>query len=452
MNIIVAGNGKVGVTLARELSEEGHDLTMIDLNKELIRSTQDQFDVMAVEGNCASMPTLLTAGVENADLLIAATNADEINLLCCLTAHGLNPRIHTIARVRNPEYTDQIYTMREQFGLSLTVNPEKQAAEEIRRLMQYPGFLHRETFAKGLTEIVELRVDKSSKLCGVSLMDIDKIIKCQVLVCTVVRDGKAFVPRGSFVLKEGDRIFVTAPSKSLTVLLRSLGIINRKARYVILCGGDRICRYLAEALQKEGIRVKIIEKDPQRCRALGEQLEGVEIVCGDCSSKKLLLSEGVSGCDTLVALTGIDEMNLVISLYAKSQGVPQIITKLSRGENMEMADDLKLGSVICPRELCSNNIVRYVRAMQNQTGAAVSVHGIADGKAEAVEFVVDANTPNCGRPLKELKLKSGILLVSITHGSVTELPNGNSTFQIGDNVVVVSTGKDVLLQLGDIFA
>jgi trk system potassium uptake protein TrkA len=283
-------------------------------------------------------------------------------------------------------------------------------------------------------------------------MDIDKIIKCQVLVCTVVRDGKAFVPRGSFVLKEDDRIFVTAPSKSLTVLLRSLGIINRKARYVILCGGDRICRYLAEALQKEGIRVKIIEKDPQRCRALGEQLEGVEIVCGDCSSKKLLLSEGVSGCDTLVALTGIDEMNLVISLYAKSQGVPQIITKLSRGENMEMADDLKLGSVICPRELCSNNIVRYVRAMQNQTGAAVSVHGIADGKAEAVEFVVDANTPNCGRPLKELKLKSGILLVSITHGSVTELPNGNSTFQIGDNVVVVSTGKDVLLQLGDIFA
>jgi trk system potassium uptake protein TrkA len=452
MNIIIAGNGKVGMTLVRELSEEGHDLTVIDLKKELITATQDQYDVVGVEGNCASMPVLLTAGVQNADLVIAATNADEVNLLCCLTAHGLNPKIHTIARVRNPEYTEQTYAMRDQFGLSLTVNPEKQAATEIKRLMQYPGFLRRDTFAKGMTEIVELRVERGSKLCNVSLIDMYKIIKCQVLVCTVLRDGKAFAPSGKFVLKEGDRIFVTAPSKSLALLLRSLGVITRKVRSVILCGGDRISRYLAELLVKEGIGVKIIEKDAARCRVLGEQLEGVDIVWGDCSSKSFLLSQGLENCDALVALTGIDEMNMVISLYAKSQGVPQVITKLGRGENVEMADDLELGSVICPRELCSSNIVRYVRAMQNQTGAAVSVHAIADGRAEAVEFLVDEKTENCERPLKELKLKPGVLLASITRGKVTEIPNGNSSFRQGDTVVVVTTGKEVLHQLGDIFA
>ena len=452
MNIIIAGNGKVGVTLARELSEEGHDLTMIDMEKKLVDGTQEQFDVMGVTGNCASMPTLLTAGVEKADLLIAATNADEVNLLCCLTAHGLNPKIHTIARVRNPEYTDQIYAMRDLFALSLTVNPEKQAATEIGRLMKFPGFLRRDTFAKGMTEIVELRVERGSKLCDVSLIDMYKIVKCQVLVCTVLRDGKAIAPGGNFVLKEGDRIFVTAPTKSLTVLLRNLGIITRKVRNVILCGGDRISRYLAQMLQKEGISVKIIEKDPVRCRDLGEQLPGVEIVQGDCSSKSFLLSEGLGNCDALVALTGMDEMNMIISLYAKSQGVPQVITKLGRNENMELADDLELGSVICPRELCSNNIVRYVRAMQKQTGAAVSVHSIADGKAEAVEFLVDNDTQNCGVPLKELKLKPGVLVVSITRGKITEIPNGNSSFDVGDTVVVVTTGKEVLHQLGDIFA
>ena len=452
MKIIIAGSGKVGVTLARELCEEGHDLTMIDMDRELVSTIQEELDVMGVAGNCASMPTLQDAGVENADLVIAVTNADEVNLLCCLTAHGLNPNVHTIARVRNPAYTDQIYAMRQMFALSMAVNPHKQAATEIRRLLQFPGFLRRDTFAKGTTEIVELRVEKGSKLCDVSLIDLYKIIKCQVLVCTVLRDGKAIAPGGNFVLREGDRIFVTAPTKSLAVLLRNLGIINRKVRDVILCGADRISRYLAQMLLKDGIRVKIIDKDPVRCQELGEQLEGVDVVCGDCSSKSFLLEQGIREYDTVVALTNIDETNMVISLYAKSLGVPQIITKLGRSENMDMADDLELGSVICPVELCGNNIVRYVRAMQKQTGAAVSVHTIADGRAEASEFIVDEDTVNCGKPLKELKLKPGVLVASITHGAVTEIPNGNSVFHVGDTVVAVTTGKEVLRQLGDIFA
>ena len=452
MNIIIAGNGKVGKTLARILSAEGHDLTMIDKNSRVLNATVEQFDVMAVEGNCASMPVLLQAGVEHADLLICATNADEVNLLCCMTAHGINPKIHTIARIRNPEYTDQIYKMGQTFNLSLTVNPEKQAALEIERLLKYPGFLRRDTFAKGRTEIVELRVEKDSPLADVTLIDMYNIVKCKVLVCAVLRDGKALIPGGSFTLRAGDRIFVTAPTANLTVLLKNLGIITKRIRRVMLCGGDRISHYLVEMLQKEGISVEIIEKDPVRCRELAVRLPGADIVQGDCSNQSFLESEGLEDCDALVTLTGIDEMNMIVSLYAASRGVSKVITKLGRGENIQLAAGLNLGSVICPRELCSNNIIRYVRAMQNQTGAAVSVHAIADGQVEAVEFLVEDTTENCGKMLKELKLRPGVLVVSITRDGHTEIPNGNSSFQPGDTVVVVTSGRGVLHQLGDIFA
>ena len=452
MNIIIAGNGKVGTTLARLLTAEGHDLTMIDQNSKVLESTVEQYDVMAVQGNCASMPVLLQAGVESADLLICATNADEINLLCCMTAHGINPRIHTIARIRNPEYTDQIYKMRQTFNLSLTVNPEKESAAEIARMLKYPGFLRRDTFAKGRTEIVELRVDKNSPLKDVSLIDMYKIVKCKVLVCAVLRNGEAMAPSGSFVLREGDRIFVTASSANLTVLLKNLGIITKRIRRVMLCGGDRISHYLVKMLVKEGISVDIIEKDPRRCRVLAERLPQADVIEGDCSDQAFLESEGLSDCDALVTLTGIDEMNMIVSLYAASKGVSKVITKLGRNENIRLADGLNLGSVICPRELCSNNIVRYVRAMKQQTGAAITVHAIADGKAEAVEFPVDDHTENCGKPLKELKLKPNVLVASINRGPHTEIPNGDSTFQRGDTVVVVTSGRGSLRELNDIFA
>ena len=452
MNIIIAGSGKVGMTLVRLLSAEGHDLTMIDLDKHLLETNLEQYDIMAVEGNCASMPVLLQAGVETADLLICATNADEVNLLCCMTAHGINPRIHTIARIRNPEYTEQIYQMRATFNLSLTVNPEKQAASEIERLLKYPGFLRRDTFARGRTEIVELRVDKDSPLRDVSLIDMYKIVKCKVLVCAVLRDGKAMAPGGSFVLREGDRIFVTAPTANLTTLLKNLGVITKRVRRVMLCGGDRISHYLVEQLLNQGICVDIIEKDPKRCRSLAERLPGANVIQGDCANQQFLENEGLSQCDALVTLTGMDETNMIVSLYGKSRGVGKVITKLGRYENIQMADGLNLGSVICPRELCSNNIVRYVRAMQNQTGAVISVHGIADGQAEAVEFLVDEHTENCGKPLKELKLKPNVLVASITRGLHTEIPSGDSSFRRGDMVLVVTSGRGILHQLNDIFA
>ncbi len=452
MNIIIAGDGKVGSMLTRQLSSEGHDITVIDSNAEVLQQSVERYDVISVHGNCASMAVLQQAGVKDADLLIAATNADEVNLLCCTTAHALNPKLHTIARIRNPEYTEQIYRMRNVFGLSMVINPENQAATEIDRLLKYPGFLRRDTFAQGKTEIVELRVDVGSKLCNVRLMELRNIVKCQVLVCAVIREGSAIAPRGDFVLREGDRLFVTALSHNLTTLLKNLGILTRRVRDVTICGGGRISYYLATKLKKSGISVRIIEKDYARCRELCELLPEADVIHGNIREQDLLESEDVAGTDALVALTGMDELNMIVSLYGTSRSVPQVITKLSNTGNRSVLGNLALGSVICPRELVCSNIVRYVRAMENQTGAAISVHAIADGQAEAMEFLVDEHTRNCDKPLKEIKLKPNVLLVSISHGADTEIANGNSIFRKGDLVVVVTNGRETIRQMNDIFA
>ncbi len=451
MKIIIAGDGKMGATLTRQLSAEGNDVTLIDADPEVLEASEERYDIMVVQGNCASMEVLIQAGVKEADLLIAVAGADEINLLCCMTAHGLNPALHTIARVRNPEYAEQIYEMREMFALSMSVNPEKQAATEIERLLKYPGFLKRDTFARGRVEIVELRIDGQSKLCNVALNDMNTIVKCKILVCAVLRNGTAVAPDGKFILREGDRIFVTAPTDTLTVLLKNLGIITHKVKRVILCGGGRVSYYLAKQLEKSGIDVQMIESNPERCVHLAGLLPDTCIIQGDASSRFLLESEGIADCDALVTLTGLDEMNMIISLYGISCGVPQVITKLGHFDNTNIVGNLSMGSVVSPKELCCNTIVRYVRAMKNQTGAALTVHTIADGQAEAMEFLVDDTTLHCGEPLKSLRLKKGVLLVCISRGDSQEIPGGDSFYQRGDTVIVVTNGEKSIGQLNDIF-
>lgn len=451
MKIIVAGDGKLGSMLTRQLSAEGYDLTLIDANPKQLESSEERFDIMVVQGNCASMTVLEQAGVDEAELLIAATGADEINLLCCMTAHGMNPRLHTIARVRNPEYTDQIYRMRDMFALSMTVNPEKQAAVEIERLLKYPGFLKRDTFAKGRVEIVELRIDAKNRLCNVALNDMNSIVKCKILICAVLRNGTAIAPDGNFVIQEGDRIFVTAAAKELTLLLKNLGVITHKVKRVILCGGSRVSFYLAKLLNRSGIGVQIIERNPEKCVQLAAMLPKADIIQGDASSQFILEREGISNCDALVTLTGLDELNMIISLYGAECGVPQVITKLGRFDNTNILGNLSLGSIISPKELCSNIIVRYVRAMKNQTGAAQTVYKIADGQAEAAEFLVDEGTRYLGKPLKELHLKKNVLVACITRGATQEIPNGDSYFEKNDTVIIVTNGKKGIYQLNDIF-
>ena len=451
MNIIVAGAGKTGLTLARQMIAEGHNITLIDTDNRVLESAVERYDAMAVYGNCASKEILLQAGVEEAELVIAVTNADEVNLLCCMTARGINAQLHTIARIRSPQYAEQVMTMPEIFPLSLTVNPEKRAAAEIERLLKFPGFLRRDTFAKGRTSIVELRIDQSSKLCNVSLSEMSGVIKSRVLVCAVLRGGTAVAPSGNFVLQAGDRIFVTAPTADLATLLSNLGILTRRVRKVLICGGGRVSYYLAKLLEHDKIEVKLVDKDYNRCVELSALLPETTVVYGDSSSQQLLDDQGIQTVDALCSLTGMDETNMLISMYAGAKGVSQVITKLSRGENA-IAGALSLGSVICPKELCSNDIVRYVRAMQNQTGAAISVHTIADGQAEAVEFLVDSSAKYRDTPLKKLKLKDNVLIAGITHGSETQIPNGDSQFTEGDTLVAVTSGRGVLKQINDIFA
>lgn len=452
MNIIIAGSGRVGVMLAMRLAAEGHNLTLIDSNQARLEEVCERYDVMGVQGNCASMPVLQQAGADHADLLIAATNSDEINLLCCSTAHGMNEKLHTIGRIRNPEYTQQIHTLRNVFALSLAVNPEFQAAREMERLLRFPGFLRRDTFAKGRTAIVELRVDEDSKLRDVPLYQLNSIVKCRVLVCAVLRDGNAITPGGSFVLQESDRIFVTAPTSNLSILLKNLGTVTRKVRKVLICGGGKISHYLAEKLCQSGISVSIIEQNYDRCVQLATLLPNASIIHGDATDQTLLESQNLSDCDALVTLTGMDELNMIISLYGTGKNVPQVITKLGRAENRSISDELALGSIICPRELCCDDIVRYVRAVENHSGSAISVHSIADAQVEAIEFLVERDTLHCGEALKNIKLRSGVLLVSITHGTVTQIPGGDSVFQVGDIIVAVTSERGSLRQVNDIFA
>ncbi len=451
MKIIIAGDGKVGATLTKQLSGQGYDITLIDSNKSVLETSLEMYDILTISGNCATAEVLLKADIKNADLLIAATSTDEINLLCCMTAHKLNPAAHTIARIRNPEYREQIFDMRDIFGLSLIVNPERRAALEIERLLQLPGFLKRDSFANGRVEIVELKVNNESKLCDVSLSDLYKIVKCRVLVCAVLRKNELIIPGGDFVIRENDRIFVTAQAVNLSQLLKNLGIISKKVRRVILAGGGKVSYYLSRELEKTNIAVTLIENDMERCRELAELLPHTDIIHGDASDKALLLREGLEDCEALVTLTGIDELNIIISLYGSTCGVGQIITKLGRVEESGLIDTLPLGSVISPKKLCCDQIEQYVRAMENQTGAAVAVHHFADDNAEALEFRVDSTTENCEVPLKNLKLKKQLLLVSINKKGKSEIPNGDSFFSEGDTVIVVSGGDTPIRKLNDIF-
>lgn len=453
MKILIAGCGDVGETLAQQLSEEGYDLTIIDSDPHVLETGIERYDVMAVQGNCASMEALRRAGVKKSHLLIACTGSDELNLLCCMTAHSLNPRLHTIARIRDPEYLEQVYQMRDAFGISMTFNPEQDAAAEIERLLKYPGFLARESFLGGKAELAEFRIEAGSRLCNVALRGLDAIIKCKVLICAVLRDGKSVIPGGDFILSEGDRVFVTASSDDLSVMLKNLGIVTHRARRITIAGGGTVSYYLAKLLRtSRSADVRIIEQDGERCAELSELLPRATIIQGDVRDRSFLESEVLSSTDALVSLSDLDELNVITSLYANRHGVPQVITKLNRAESNLFPDDLPLGSVVSPGRFCCDTIVRYVRSMRTRDGAATAIHTIADGEAEAIEFEVDPDTFYCGTPLKSIKLKKNVRLACIARGNEVVIPNGDSSYEEGDSVIVLVSGDAVILNLNDIFA
>lgn len=451
MKIIVAGTGKVGNLLADQLSRDGHDLVVIDRNPDALEQVQEQYDVMSIEGNSASVSVLRAANVDSTELLIAATGEDETNLLTCLTAKGLNPDITTIARVRSPEYMESTDMLGEQLGLSLTVNPEFQTAHEISGLLRYPGFLSREEFVNGLVDLVELSVSENSPLCHKPLYMIPEIVQCQILVCVVARREEVIIPSGDFVLEEGDHVYVTASASNLSKLLHNLNIVTKKIRNVTITGGGRIAYYLSKRLEMDKISVKIIEQRRDRCEYLADRLRDATIIQGDASKESVLDREHIESTDAFISMTGIDELNVITSLYANELKVPKVVTKLGRGENISLISNMPVGSVITPKILCGNTILRYVRAMQKGSDAAETLHSIAGGRADAYEFKVNEDTLHCGEELKDIRFKQNILLATITRDRVIEFPTGNSTFQQGDRVIVVSNGSLPIVQLNDIF-
>lgn len=449
MEILIAGAGKVGNSVAEQLTQEGHNITMIDARSNVLELAQSSYDVNTVMGNSASMTVLQNAEVETKDILIAATNSDEINMLTCSVAKSLNPNINCIARIRNPQYVDQAYRMADQFGLALVINPERQAAHEIAQLIRVPGTLQRDTFVKARIEVIELKVGE--RLKGTKLFDLEKITRIKVLVCAVSRDGDIIMPDGNFVLKENDHIYVTAKPNELHRLLYSLGVVKKDIKNVLITGGGRISYYLAQELTKARMKMHIIERDRETCEMLAELLPNVTIVHGDAASRGTLESEELGTYDAVVSCTGIDEVNIVTSMVASLNNVPLTITKVGRGDNVEVVNALPIGPAVCPKELCTDHIVSYVRAMGNTSGSALSVHTIARGQAEILEFQADENTKYIGKQFRDIPIKKNILIVCVGHGLKSEVANGNSSYQVGDTVVVVAGEGSLVTNLNDIF-
>ena len=439
MKIIVVGCGKVGAAIIAQLSQEGHDISVIDVDSGVVTDISNNYDVLGLVGNGASHAVQMEAGIETADLLIAATDSDELNLLCCLIAKKAGG-CSTIARVRNPVYNGEIGFIKEELGLSLTVNPEMAAATEAARVLRFPSAVQIETFAKGRVEIVKVRIPEGSVLDNCPLAQIHKRTGTDVLICTVERGGQVEIPNGAFVLKAGDVISIVASRQNTRDFVSRIGLKSRRVRDCIIIGGGKIAFYLAQQLIESGIRVKIIEKDRDRCEELCAALPKAVIINADAANQHILMEEGVRECESFVTLTGMDEENLFLSLFAQECSKAKVITKVDRLDFDEIIKRLDLGTLVHPKNITADNIIRYVRAMQNSIGSNVeSLYKIIENKVEALEFKIQPDSPVVGIPLSQLKVKPGVLIACITKDGKTAIPNGNSVIKEGDSVVVVTS-------------
>ncbi len=439
MNIVIVGGGKVGYTLTQQLAGEGHDVTVIDKRAESLAQSMDSVDVFCVEGNGASYTVQMEAGVQKADLLVAATSGDEINMLCCMVAKKLGAK-HTIARVRDPEYQKQMIFLKEELGLSMVINPEMAAAGDISRMLRFPPAMNVEPFARGRVEMVEFRVKEGSPLIGLSLADFPRHIKARVLVCAVGRGGQAYIPKGHFVIAPGDKLSVVADSQSISAFFRSLHTQQRRIKDVMIIGGGRIAYYLTRQLLDSGMHVKIIENNEARCHTLSSLLPKAEVLYGDGTDQELLHEEGLLSTDAFISLTGFDEENILLSMYANACGVKKVITKVNSTHLVNMLDSTGLETFISPKQITSHRILSYVRAMQNATGSSVeTLYRLMEDKVEALEFRVHPSSRCIGTPLKDLPIRKEVLVSAIFRHNKALIPSGNDSIEIGDSVIIATT-------------
>ncbi len=452
MKIIIVGCGKVGSTLAEHLYQEGHDITIIDKQWDKLKYLSDRIDVLGVEGNGASVAAQREAGVQDSDILIATTNSDELNLLCCLIAKKAG-NCQTIARIRDPEYYNEMRYIRDELNLSMVINPELAAAAEVARIIKFPSAMKVDTFANGRAELIRISVPEGSKLDGIRLSDIDAKLHCKVLICTVERGEELHIPHGDFTLNAGDIVsFIASHSVALSFFKASGATISNNVRSIIIIGGGMMSYYVAKRLEETKIGVKIIEQDFAKCQKLSEMLPQAVIINGDGTDKKLLDEEGIGVVDAVGNFTGIDEENILLSLYEREMSKAKLLTKINRITFEEVIAGLDIGSIINPNSITSDNIVRFVRALNNSKGSNMeTLYKIAQGRAEALEFRVKDDSKVVGKPLMELRLKPNILIACIIKGNQVNIPNGQSVIEKSDLVVIVSIEKG-LNDLEDILA
>ncbi len=438
LNIIIVGCGKVGSTLVSRLCEEGHDITVIDKNKDVVADICETYDVLGIVGNGSSIKVQMDAGIENANLMIAVTDSDELNILCCTMAKKVG-NCSTVARVRNPDYSDELLYLREKLELSITLNPELETANEIARLLRFPAALSINAFARGQVEMITFKIPEDNMICGMPLYELQQEFPFQVLICAVERDGQLTIPNGSFVLKAGDVVSYVSTVKNAHSFFKKIGLKTHRVSDAFIVGGGRTSYYLAKQLIEMGIQVKIVERDVARCEELSLLLDKAMIICGDGSDEKLLAREGFFEAESFIPLTGMDEENILLTLHAKRSPNTKVITKVNRITFNNVIDSLELGSVVYPKYITAETIIAYVRAKKNSIGSNVeTLYHIFGDRAEAIEFKIKNGSPVVDIPLKNLKLKKNLLIACITRGGKVIIPGGNDTIEVGDRVVIVT--------------
>jgi trk system potassium uptake protein TrkA len=451
MKIIIIGDGKVGYSLAENLSAEGNDVVVIDKDPEALRKADEFLDVMCIKGNGLSTKVLIEAGVKEAQLLIAATASDEMNMVCCLTARKLGVA-HTIARIRDPEYADELSLLKHDLGLDMVFNPERAAAREISRMVRFPQAANIEIFARGRVELVEIRIAKGNSIIGMKLKDIAEKISSSILIGAVVRNDEIIIPKGDFRIEEGDIVHIVGKPAIVSNFCRQIGIYSHKIKNVMITGGGRISYYLAKFLEETGIKAKIIEMNEERCVELSELLPHTLIINGDGSDDTLLNSENLSEMGAFVSLTDRDEENFMSALLAKQAGVQKVIAKINRSNYISVIKSLGIESVVNPSQITTNHILRYVRGMKNAQGSPIeALFRIIDGRAEAIEFTANESTAFLNVPLRNLKFKEGILVAVIVRNNDTLIPHGNDIIKSGDSVILIVKGRKIS-DLNDIIA
>ena len=440
MQILIVGCGNVGQTLTRQLSKEGHNITVIEEQSSVLKSVVNSYDVMGIVGNGASYSIMKDAGIESADLMIAVTDSDELNLLCCLIAKKAG-NCHTIARVRNPIYKKEINFIKEELGLSMVINPEEAAANEAERLLKFPSASKIETFARGRAELVRTVIDEGSRLCDKALRDIPSDLRKRVLFSVVSRGNEVFIPDGNFILRAGDEVTIIGSSKNTVNFFRKLGLPTAKVHSTIIIGGGETGVYLAQNLIALGIKVTIFERDAARCKELTDILPQALVINGDGTDKDMLLEEGVTRVESFVALTNLDEENIMLSMYVKSiNPKAKLITKVHRVNYDEIIGSLNIGSIIYPKNITADRIVQFVRGMSTSKDNNIeALYKLKDDRVEAVEFIVRNGSPVIGKPLAELNLKKGIIIACINHYGEIISPSGDSVIRDRDSVIVVTT-------------